>query len=48
MLTLDDPNFRYGFLSGRDSYREECEEPLRSRINTDMGLVEVVRAMLTE
>lgn len=28
-LTLNNPNFRQGFLRGRESYREECEEEPR-------------------
>ena len=32
ILTLDNPQFRAGFLRGRESYREECEEePCRAR-----------------
>jgi hypothetical protein len=38
VLTLAEPNVRYGFLCGRESYREECEEEprrVRERVATD-------------
>jgi hypothetical protein len=31
VLTLDNPQFRTGFLRRRESYRQECEEPRRAR-----------------
>jgi hypothetical protein len=38
VLTLDGPNFRNGFLCGRESYREEREEEphrVRGLVATD-------------
>jgi hypothetical protein len=42
LVQITDPDFRAGFEEAQESCFADC------RIRTDMGLVEVVRAMLTE
>ena len=42
LVQITDPDFQAGFEEAQEPYYADC------RIRTDMGLVEVVRAMLTE
>jgi len=42
LVQITDPDFQAGFEEAREPYYADCG------IHTDMGLVEVVRAMLTE
>ena len=42
LVQITDPDFQAGFEEAQESYYADCS------IRTDMGLVEVVRAMLTE
>ena len=42
LVQITDPDFRAGFEEAQEPYYADCG------IRTDIGLVEVVRAMLTE
>jgi hypothetical protein len=42
LVQITDPDFRTGFDEAQEPYYADCG------IHTDMGLVEVVRSMLTE
>ena len=42
LVQITDPDFQAGFEEAQEPYYADC------RIRTDIGLVEVVRAMLTE
>ncbi len=42
LVQITDPDFQAGFEEAQEPYYADC------RIRTDMGLVEVLRAMLTE
>jgi len=42
LVQITDPDFQAGFEEAQESYYADCS------IHTDMGLVEVVQAMLTE
>lgn len=42
LVRITDPDFQAGFEEAQESYYADCS------IRTDMGLVEVVQAMLTE
>ena len=42
LVQITDPDFQAGFEEAQEPYYSDCG------IRTDMGLVEVVRAMLTE
>jgi hypothetical protein len=42
LVQITDPDFQAGFEEAQEPYYADCG------IRTDMGLVEVVRAMLTE
>lgn len=42
LVQITDPDFQVGFEEAHDPYYADC------RIRTDMGLVETIRAMLTE
>ncbi len=42
IVQITDPDFRAGFKEAQDPYYADCH------ISTDMGLVETIRAMLTE
>ncbi len=42
LVQITDPDFRAGFEEAHEPYYADCQ------IRTDMGLVETIRAMLTE
>jgi len=42
LVQVTDPDFQAGFEEAQEPWYADC------RVRTDMGLVEVVRAMLTE
>ena len=42
LVQITDPDFQAGFEEAQEPYYADC------RIRTDLGLVEIVRAMLTE
>ncbi len=42
LVQITDPDFQVGFEEAQEPYYADCG------IHTDMGLIEVVRAMLTE
>ncbi len=42
LVRITDPDFQAGFEEAQEPYYADC------RISTDLGLVEVVRGMLTE